>query len=85
MINYPMMTGIDNILHAVVLEFPQFENNITAMYSENNGFMEICEDYVICQEAIKKLELMNDPKKEKEIIDLKNALTELREELLSQI
>ena len=79
------MTGLDTILDAVVIEFPQFENKITALYSQNNGFMEVCEDYVLCQNAIKKLELMNDPKKEKEIKDLKQALTELREELLSKI
>ena len=79
------MRGLDAILHAVVLEFPQFENRITELYNQNNGFMEVCEDYVLCQEAIKKLELMNDPKKEKEIIDLKHALSELGEELLSKI
>lgn len=78
------MTGFDTILHAVVLEFPQFESKITALYSQSNGFMEVCEDYLICLDAIKKLELMNDPKKEKEIVDLKHALAELREELLSK-
>ena len=67
------MTGLDAILHTVVLEFPNYENKITELYNQNNGFMEVCEDYVLCQEAIRKLELMNDPKKEKEIVDLKHG------------
>lgn len=79
------MTDLDNILQTVVLEFPQFKSKITEVYDQSIGFVEVCEDYVICLDAIKELESMNNSKKEKEINDLKHAMVELREELLSKI
>jgi hypothetical protein len=79
------MTGTDNILDKIIIEFPDLKIRITALYIESNNFIEVCEDYVICLESIKKLESMNKLEKQKEIIDLKQAMAELREELLSNI
>ena len=54
-------------------------------YNESSNFLEVCEDYVLCLESIKKLELTNNLKKEKEISDLKLVMTELKKELFSKI
>ena len=79
------MSGADNVLETIVWEFPEYKKKITELYNESSNFIEICEDYVLCQESIKKLEIMNPTSKEKEIIELKSVRTELREELLSRI
>lgn len=75
----------DNTLHTITMEFPKHKHNITRLFYESSIFLELCEDYVCCLDTIKKMESMNDPKEEKEINDLKYAMTELREELLSKI
>jgi hypothetical protein len=55
------------------------------LYNQSSNFLEACEDYVICLEAVKKLESMNNPDKKEEIIDLKQAMDELGAEILSKI
>jgi len=79
------MDDVDNILKIIVVEFPKYRDRITTLYHESSNFLETCEDYVLCLEAIKKFELINDQKNERELIDLKLARTDLREELLSKI
>ena len=79
------MIATDNILDIIILEFPQFKKRITPLYNESSNFLEVCEDYVLCLESIKKLELTNNLKKEKEISDLKLVMTELKKELFSKI
>ena len=79
------MIATDNILDIIILEFSQFKKRITSLYNENSNFIEVCEDYVLCIEAIKELKSMNNLKKLKEINDLKLVMTDLKEELLSKI
>jgi len=79
------MIATDNILDIIILEFSQFKKRITSLYNESSNFLEVCEDYVLCLESIKKLELTNNLKKEKEISDLKLVMTELKKELFSKI
>ena len=79
------MTTTEDTLRTIIAEFPMHKREITIQYYESKNFIETCEDYVICLEAIEKLETMNNLKKEKEINDLKLVMTELKEELLSRI
>lgn len=75
----------DEILNLIVAEFPQQRKKITELFNESSNFIEICEDYVICLDSLKKLENSKDQKKERELSELKWALSELKQELLSRI
>ena len=80
-----MQQELDNILETITSAFPQHSNNIIALYNESQSFIEVCEDYVLCLEAIQKLESDNNLKKSQKINDLKSAKIDLEEELLSRI
>jgi uncharacterized protein YdcH (DUF465 family) len=73
------------ILNLVVSEFPQKKKEITALYSQSTSFLEICEDYVMCKNSIKKIEANDKSANDKNLNDLKLAFSELKEELLSRI
>jgi len=73
------------VLATIVEEFPSMKNEITHLFAESTGFIEICEDYVLCKESVIKLESLEDASVCKEINDLKTLLTELRIELLSRV
>lgn len=75
----------DEILNLIVAEFPQQRKKITELFNESSNFIEICEDYVICLDSLKKLENNKDQKRERELSELKWALSELKQELLSRI
>jgi hypothetical protein len=79
------MQAAENILETITNEFPQHERTLIALFNNSISFIEVCEDYVQCMEAIKKLDTTNKLNKEKEINDLKFLLTELGEEILSRI
>jgi hypothetical protein len=80
-----MQKELDNILETITSAFPQHRNDIIALYSESQSFIEICEDYVLCLETIQKLESDNRLNKGQKINDLKSAIIYLEEELLSRI
>ena len=65
------MIATDNILDIIILEFSQFKKRITSLYNESSNFIEVCQDYALCLESIKKLESMDKFKNKKEIYDLK--------------
>ena len=73
------------ILDLVVSEFPQKKKEITALYFQSTSFLEICEDYVMCKNSIKKIEENDKSANDKNLNDLKLAFSELKEELLSRI
>jgi hypothetical protein len=75
----------DNILETITSAFPQHKSNIIALYNESQSFIEVCEDYVLCLESIQKLESGNSVNKDQEINDLRSAIVDLEEELLSRI
>ena len=79
------MQAAENILETNTNEFPHHERTLIALFNNSISFIEVCEDYVQCIEAIKKLDATNKLNKEKEINDLKFLLTELGEEILSRI
>jgi len=79
------MTTTEKILETIIAEFPMYRREITVSFYKSENFIEICEDYVLCLEAIKELESMNNLKRDKEINDLKLVMTEFKEELLSMI
>jgi len=80
-----MQQELDNILETITSAFPQHRNNIITLYNESQSFMEVCEDYVLCLKSIQKLESDNNINKVKEINDLRSAIVDLEEELLSRI
>jgi uncharacterized protein YdcH (DUF465 family) len=79
------MKNETDILNLVVSEFPQKKKEITALYFQSTGFLEICEDYVMCKNSIKKFEANDNSANDKNLNDLKLAFSELKEELLSRI
>ena len=72
----------DVVLHAVVQKFPDLSQEIIRMFVENESFREICEDYVICLNAVLKM-TDGDNRKDKYLADYKTALGELETEVLS--
>jgi len=74
-----------HILNLVVSEFPQKKKEITALYFQSTSFLEICEDYVMCKNSIKKIEANDKSANDKNLNELKIAFSELKEELLSRI
>jgi uncharacterized protein YdcH (DUF465 family) len=79
------MTADSHVLEMLILEFPEFRTRITELYNSSSNFLEVCDDYVFGTESIKRLEATHDRKKEKEIVELKQVMEELREELFSQL
>ena len=73
------------ILKVIVSEFPGLNRKISALYQESSSFLEICEDYVLCLRSINNLAAKNYPGDEEELNELKEAMKELREELLGRI
>jgi len=75
----------DYILGKVISNFPHYRNAIIDLYYESSNFLEVCEDYVLCVESIKKLESMDKLKNGKDINGLKFTMAELKDECLSRI
>lgn len=75
----------DTILNSVVKDFPDLNDEITDLFKESSSFRELCEDYVLCTTSIHNLSSIEIKAHEKDVIDLKDALNDLKEELLSRI
>ena len=75
----------DEILEIILSEFPLLNNEIAELYHESSSFLEICEDYALCLNSIKNFETSKDRPMEKELAELKSALSDLKEEILSMI
>lgn len=65
--------------------FPDQADQIEKLFSGCEGFREICEDYVICLNAIRKIESTNPVKKQEFLKDFEDALNGLEEELLLEL
>jgi uncharacterized protein YdcH (DUF465 family) len=76
------MTADSHVLEMLIFEFPEFRSRITELYYNSSNFVEACDDYVLGIESIKQLEATKDLKKEKEIVELKQVMAEMREELM---
>jgi hypothetical protein len=72
-------------LDLVVLEFPGMERKIIRRYHESSSFLEICEDYALCMKSVRRLESKKYPGFEEELLPLTEALSDLKEELLSNL
>lgn len=79
------MKNETDILNLVVSEFPKKKKEITALYFQSTSFIEICEDYILCQNSIRKIEANDNSAINKNLMELKLALSELKEELLLRI
>lgn len=79
------MHGKKEILGIIVSEFPHLHEDISRLYDQSSSFIEICEDYVLCLNAIKKARNMGETVPDEDLIALRMALLDLKEELLSRI
>lgn len=76
---------IENDILLLILEkFPRQAQEITKMYSKSEGFRDICNDYILCMGAIRKIE-SNDISKEEYLRQFKEALDSLENELLESL
>lgn len=75
----------NDTLDLLVPEFPGMERKIVRRYHESNSFLEICEDYALCLKSLQRLEAKKYPGFEKELTPLTEALSDLKEELLSNL
>ena len=73
------------ILEIMVSEFPHLHEEISRLYDESNSFIEICEDYALCLNTIKKAKNMGETIPDEDLIELRMVLLDLKEELLSRI
>ena len=80
-----MSTRDEDILKMIIAEIPELASRISSKYYNSSIFLEACEDYVVCLKSIKRLEAKNKEGIDKEIIELKALLTELKEEILSKM
>jgi len=74
----------NNILHAVLEKFPDHAQEIKSLFIQCEEFREICEDYILCLNSVKKIE-SEDVKKDEYLKEFKTALEELELELLSNL
>jgi len=76
---------VDDIIEIMISEFPENAKEIKSLFNESTSFAEICEDYVLCLDSICRLKAKKNSHSNREITDLKWALTELHTELMSRI
>jgi uncharacterized protein YdcH (DUF465 family) len=79
------MASENKILETILEEFPHLNERITELFDVSSSFIEICEDYVLCLNYIKKAESMKEMVGDDELFELRSAFFELKEELLSKI
>ena len=79
------MKSDKDILNTIISEFPHQRKEISILYFQSSSFIEICEDYFLCLNSIKKIEAIEKSANNKKLNDLKLALIQLKEELLSKI
>ena len=79
------MTSEDKILDVIISEFPHRNREISELFEASSSFIEICEDYVLCMDSIKHAESLDSEVREQELIELRIALMDLKEELLSKL
>lgn len=70
----------DTVLMVMLNQFPGHCNRIKRLYRANESFREICDDYVLCQESIKKIQAT-----EKARETYLDELLEIRQELEDEI
>lgn len=79
------MADDEEILNIVIQEFPELKDEITELFTESISFQELCEDYVYCLKTIESTDSSGNPGREKELDELRGALGELKDELMSRV
>jgi hypothetical protein len=72
-------------LNLLLMEFPAMENKIIRRYHESSSFLEICEDYAVCLESMKRMESQHIQGFGEEYAMLSELLSDLKEELLNNL
>jgi hypothetical protein len=75
----------NEVLQIIRERFPDLAEQIESLFSGCEGFQEICEDYVLCQNAVQKIESGDPLKKGEYLKEYEKALAELEEELLTMV
>jgi hypothetical protein len=75
----------NEVLRIVMEKFPDLADQIEQLFSPCEGFQEICEDYVLCQNAVQKIESGDPAKKGEYLKEYEDALADLEEELLAEL
>ena len=70
-----------DILNEVIKKFPERVTVLTKLFHQDENFREVCEDYFLCNEAIKKIIITSTQKKEI-LKDYQTALQDLEWEIL---
>jgi len=66
----------------VIKRFPGYELAIERLVRRSEGFRSMCEDYAVGVEALGRWERATDPKRSARIVELRESLAELEEEML---
>lgn len=64
-------------------KFPDLATLIEMEFMKSESFREICEDYVICLNSIRKMESSDPEKKAEYLQEFREALYELEKEMIS--
>jgi hypothetical protein len=75
----------NKVLQIIMKKFPDLADQIEQLFLPCEGFRETCEDYVLCQNAIQKIESGDPAKKGEYLKEYEDALAELEEELLTMV
>jgi len=70
------------VVSVVMKKFPDLAPEIKKLFGTSESFREICEDYVLCLNSIRKIESA-DPRKDENLKEFKETLKELEEELMA--
>jgi hypothetical protein len=74
----------NEVVRAVIRRFPDHTQDIISLFVENESFREICEDFVMCLNAIKKMG-KSPEERNRMLEDYQSALVELEGELLEHL
>ena len=73
------------VLKIIMEKFPDLAGQIEQFFLPCEEFQEICEDYVLCLNAVQKMESGDPLKKVEYLKEYQEALAELEEELLTMV
>lgn len=79
---YPEMTNETTILKTITEKYPKYETSIMVLFLVNESFREICEDYVMCLNSIKKIK-SKQSEQQKNLKEFLSTQVELENDLIN--
>ena len=74
--------GPENSLRHVLGRFPDREDSIAAAFRDSESFRTLCEDYLVCADALRRWRTSSAPPAESRRGEYQAWLSELEEEIL---